>query len=135
MTKLLDNGARGRRAVYDGQQRLGGIQQSDDGYVVRDRQGRTIGTFDTAHEAIDAVLKAGGVGQNFALARSFYVEPLLAFVARAEARAMLFAAGELDLHGAVDGLQSAAERDGLVDHIGQHAVQEIVAAAFREHGE
>ena len=59
--KFLDTGARHRRAVYDGQQRLGDIQQSDDGYVVRDRQGRTIGTFDTAHEAIDAVLKAGGV--------------------------------------------------------------------------
>ena len=59
--KFLDTGARRRRAVDDGQQRLGDIQQSDDGYVVRDRQGRTIGTFDTAHEAIDAVLKAGGV--------------------------------------------------------------------------
>ena len=61
MTKLLDTDARRRRAVYDGQQRLGDIQQSDDGYVVRDRQGRTIGTFDTSNEAIDAVLKAGGV--------------------------------------------------------------------------
>jgi hypothetical protein len=56
--KFLDTGARRRRAVDDGQQRLGDIQQSDDGYVVRDRQGRTIGTFDTAREAIDAIAKA-----------------------------------------------------------------------------
>ena len=49
-----------RRAVYNRQQRLGDIQQSDSGYVARDRQGKALGLFDTAHEAIDAVLKAGG---------------------------------------------------------------------------
>ena len=61
MTKLLDTDARRRRAVYDGQSRLGDIQQSDGGYVARDRHGKALGLFDTAHEAIDAVLKAGGV--------------------------------------------------------------------------
>jgi hypothetical protein len=62
MTKLLDTDARRRRAVYDGQSRLGDIQQSDgDGYIARDRQGKTLGLFNTAHEAIDTVLKAGGV--------------------------------------------------------------------------
>jgi hypothetical protein len=33
----------------------------DGGYVARDRQGKALGLFDTAHEAIDTVLKAGGV--------------------------------------------------------------------------
>ena len=59
-TKLLDTPP--RRAVYEGgQARLGDIQQSDDGYIARDRQSKKLGLFDTAHEAIDAVLKAGGV--------------------------------------------------------------------------
>jgi hypothetical protein len=58
--KFLDTGARHRRAFYDGQQRLGDIQQSDGGYVARDRQGKALGLFDTAHEAIEIVLKAGG---------------------------------------------------------------------------
>jgi hypothetical protein len=54
------------------------------------------------------------------------------FIARAEARAALFAAGELDLHEAVDGLQAAGVASGLVVSIGQDAVQAIMAAAFRE---
>ncbi len=40
--------------------------------------------------------------------------PLEVFIARAEARALLWQAGEFDLHEAVDELQAAAERDGLV---------------------
>jgi hypothetical protein len=58
------------------------------------------------------------------------VDPLLAFVARAEARAILFEASEFDLHEAVDVLQHDAERDGLVDRIGQDALQEILAYIF-----
>src|SRR5262249_23041852 len=57
------------------------------------------------------------------------------FVARCWARAILYAAGELDLHDAVDVLQEAAARTGLLAMIGQDAVQEILAAAFREHGQ
>jgi hypothetical protein len=49
------------------------------------------------------------------------------FTARAEARALLWQAGELDLHEAVDELQAAAVRDGLVAEIGQDAVQAIMA--------
>ena len=52
------------------------------------------------------------------------------FRERCEARAYLFAIGEFDLHEAVDVLQADASRTGLVDHIGQDAVQAIMAAAF-----
>jgi hypothetical protein len=52
------------------------------------------------------------------------------FVARAEARALLWQAGEFDPHEAVDVLQAAAERDGLLDELGQDEVQRIIAAAF-----
>jgi hypothetical protein len=37
------------------------------------------------------------------------VDPIVAFRARCEARALLYRAGELRLHEAVDGLQNAAE--------------------------
>jgi hypothetical protein len=50
--------------------------------------------------------------------------------ARAQARAHLYAAGELNLHEAIDKLQADAVATGLVDAIGQDAVQAILAAAF-----
>jgi hypothetical protein len=53
------------------------------------------------------------------------------FIEHAEARAYLWSIGDLDLHEAVDVLQADAERDGLVERIGQDGVQEIIAAAFR----
>jgi len=52
------------------------------------------------------------------------------FKARAEARAVLFSAGELNLQEAVDALQAAAIARGLVGEIGQDAVQAIIAQAF-----
>lgn len=52
------------------------------------------------------------------------------FRARAEARAALFVAGELDLHQAVDALQAAAISSSLLGEIGQDAVQAILATAF-----
>src|SRR5262245_57791397 len=58
--------------------------------------------------------------------------PLAVFVARAEARALLWAAGELDLHDAVDELQAAAVRAGLVAELGQDRVQDIMVEAFTE---
>ena len=58
------------------------------------------------------------------------VPPLLVLQARAEARAILYAAGELTLQDAVDGCQRAAEAYGLVAELGQDAVQEIIAEAF-----
>jgi hypothetical protein len=58
------------------------------------------------------------------------VDALAVFELRAAARAPLWAEGELDLHDAVDALQASAERDGLIDRIGQDAVQAIMATAF-----
>jgi hypothetical protein len=58
------------------------------------------------------------------------IDPLAVFEARAEARAILWAACELDLHEAVDALQAAAETSGLVEGIGQDAVQAILHDAF-----
>jgi hypothetical protein len=58
------------------------------------------------------------------------LDPLDVFVARAEAGALLWAAGEFDLHEAVDKLQADAVRDGLVERIGQDAVQRILADCF-----
>jgi hypothetical protein len=52
------------------------------------------------------------------------------FIARAEARAVLWQAGEFELQEAVDVLQAAAEASGLVDEQGQDAVQAIIAKAF-----
>ena len=52
------------------------------------------------------------------------------FEQRAEARAILAANGIISLQDAVDELQHAAVRSGLVDHIGQDAVQAIMAFAF-----
>jgi hypothetical protein len=52
------------------------------------------------------------------------------FRERAEARAILWSAGEYDLCQAVDVLQADAERTGLLELIGQDAVQAIMAAPF-----
>jgi hypothetical protein len=49
---------------------------------------------------------------------------------RAEARALLYAAGELDLQEAVDALQAAAVVGSQVEEIGQDAVQLILAQVF-----
>ena len=52
------------------------------------------------------------------------------FIARAEARVQLYAAGELDLHEAVDALQAAAVASGLVTKLGQDRVQQILRDVF-----
>ena len=59
------------------------------------------------------------------------VDPLAVFKARAEARAILWAACEIDLHEAVDVLQVDAVSTGLVARLGQDRVQHILADAFR----
>ena len=58
--------------------------------------------------------------------------PLAVFIARAEASASLWQAGELDLHEAVDELQTAAVASGLVAKLGQDEVQRLMAEAFRK---
>jgi hypothetical protein len=55
---------------------------------------------------------------------------LAVFTARCEARALLRAVGEIDLHPAIDELWAAAERDGLVNKLGPDEVQRILADAF-----
>jgi sirohydrochlorin ferrochelatase len=60
------------------------------------------------------------------------IDALAAFIARAEARALLWQTGEIDLHAAIDLLQLAAERDGLVDQLGQDRVQQLMAEAFAD---
>src|SRR5262245_7856112 len=63
-------------------------------------------------------------------ARPSAIDALAAFIARAEARVLLFEAGELNLHETVDELQAAAVRDGLVEQLGQDGVQRLIVAAF-----
>jgi hypothetical protein len=58
------------------------------------------------------------------------VDPLLALRARAEARAQLWAACEFDMPDAVDPPQADAIASGLVDQLGQDAMQQVLAAAF-----
>ena len=69
---------------------------------------------------------------QFQQAEQRQVDPLLAFVVRAEARALLWQAGELDLQTAVDALQEAAAASGLTSAVGQDAAQRILADAFRQ---
>jgi hypothetical protein len=57
-------------------------------------------------------------------------DPIEVFRERSAARALLFVNGQMSLHDAVDELQAAAERTGLIDRIGQDEVQTIMGAAF-----
>jgi hypothetical protein len=52
------------------------------------------------------------------------------FIERAEGRAYLWSIGELTLHEAVDVLQADAERDGLIEQIGQDQMQKILDECF-----
>jgi len=58
------------------------------------------------------------------------IDPVAVFIARAEARALLYAANEFDLHEAVDVLQADAVKSGLINTISQDAVQLVMAGAF-----
>jgi hypothetical protein len=58
------------------------------------------------------------------------IDPLAVFIARAEARALLWHCLEFDLHSAVDELWAAAVRDGLVAKLGTDEVQRLLADAF-----
>jgi hypothetical protein len=59
------------------------------------------------------------------------VHALDVFRERAWARAFLWRAGEYSLKEAVDQLQHDAKRDGLIDHVGQDHIQQILADSFR----
>jgi hypothetical protein len=62
--------------------------------------------------------------------QSAKADPMLVFLARAEARASLTAAGLYSLQESVDTLWAAAERDGLVDKFGADCVQWHLSEAF-----
>ena len=59
-----------------------------------------------------------------------HVDPVAAFRARCEARAMLVDLNMLELHEAIDQLQADAAASGLVQAIGQDEVQALMAVAF-----
>jgi hypothetical protein len=63
------------------------------------------------------------------------IDPLDCFYERASSRAYLWSIGEYELAEAVDALQASAVRYGLIDRIGQDAVQAILADAFRPYRE
>jgi hypothetical protein len=54
------------------------------------------------------------------------------FIARCEAHARRYAAGEIELLDAVDALQNYATAFGLVDELGQDEAQRIIADAFHK---
>ena len=58
-------------------------------------------------------------------------DPLEVFTLRCRAKAALVAAADLDLVDAVDELQAAAVATGLVQQIGQDAVQAMMSEAFQ----
>ena len=60
------------------------------------------------------------------------VDPLTVFELRAWARARLYAENILELGEAVDVLQDVAEREGLIDLLGQDRIQQILAEEFGE---
>ena len=62
--------------------------------------------------------------------RAASVDLIAIFQGRCWARARLYAEGELELHDAVDQLQTAAERGGLIAALGQDRVQSLMADAF-----
>ena len=65
------------------------------------------------------------------LDRDRQAEPLDVLRVRAEARAYLFAIGDIELHEAVDVLEQYAIESGLVRKIGADLVQEIIGNAFQ----
>jgi hypothetical protein len=63
------------------------------------------------------------------------VDPLVAFIERADAKAYLWSVGEYSIAEIVETMQRHAERDGLVERIGQDAVNSILNGAFAKYAE
>src|SRR5262249_52494139 len=57
-------------------------------------------------------------------------DPVEVFRLRCASRAKLWHTGQIDLHTAVDELQHSAEASGLIDPVGQDAVQGLMVEAF-----
>jgi hypothetical protein len=64
-------------------------------------------------------------------AEATLVPSLVGLEMRAETRAYLWWKYQIEIHEAVDPLQEFAEQSGLVDEIGQEAVQTVIAAPFK----
>jgi hypothetical protein len=47
-----------RRALYDGQEKLGELEQDGQEYRAYDRRGQALGVYDSAQEAIAAIAEA-----------------------------------------------------------------------------
>jgi hypothetical protein len=81
----------------------------------------------TAHFALPlngaAAVFALPLASEIAAAEAVYAE-------RCEARALLYMAGEISRHDAVDELQVYAEQSGLIDRIGQDEAQRLMREAF-----
>jgi hypothetical protein len=58
------------------------------------------------------------------------LSPISILIARAEARHMLYTAGEIDLHAAVEPLIDYACAAGIDQELGLEAVLGIISAAF-----
>jgi hypothetical protein len=86
---------------------------------------------DRGASRLAAVAQVQTYSARRATRRNAGLSPLVIFIARAEALAILYAACEFDLHEAVDVLQHDAVATGLIAEIVQDAVQAIMAKAFR----
>src|SRR4051812_17522484 len=90
--------------------------------------------------ALDVDRFAGEIDTSTTLTESLAQRPierhraLEVFEARCDARALLWREGMIDLHTAVDELQDAAEKRGLVQDLGQDTVQAIMGNAFGNGG-
>lgn len=58
------------------------------------------------------------------------LDPIAIFRLRCESRALLWLHAQIGLHEAVDVLQAAAVRDGLVASLGQDRIQALMSDAF-----
>jgi hypothetical protein len=76
------------------------------------------------------LLAESGVVTALVRQQQIHIDPVAVLIARAEARALLWAAGELTLHAAVDELWADAVRDGLVAKLSVDKVQQLLADAF-----
>jgi len=61
------------------------------------------------------------------------VSPLLVLRARAEARAILVASGDVEFDQAIYGLMQWAIDAGLLEQLGEDAIIEIILDPFRRH--
>src|SRR6516165_12543552 len=64
------------------------------------------------------------------VAEEVRANPVEVFRLRCYSRAKLWHTGQIDLHSAVDELQHSAEASGLIDAIGQDAVEGLMVEAF-----